>query len=94
MLSKVVITRLYASDVTFDQLFQLAQKENNELYSNLLSLAENYNLLGEYKAKAESYEDAREAMNVAVVIFKKISPATDKMTESNTKTDPLWTEEN
>ncbi|UJR15007.1 hypothetical protein I4U23_001984 [Adineta vaga] len=92
MLPESIVTRLYASNFMFAQLFQTTQQMTNELYEQICSLAENYKLLGDYEEMDEFYDDAREALNKAIVIWKKIPSATDKIDELQIRLNDLKTE--
>jgi len=89
MLPDSIVTRLSSPDSTFEQIFQMTQMMNNELYDNILAFAESYELLATYEENDGCNEDACESFAKAIVIWSKIPSAKDKIAQLQAKVNTL-----
>jgi tetratricopeptide (TPR) repeat protein len=89
MLPKSMVTILYSTDSTFEQIFRTTQEMNNDLSDNITSLAESYELLAAYEESDDYNEDACESLEKAIVIWSKIPSATEKVAQLKAKVNAL-----
>jgi len=89
MLPQSMVTLLYSTDSTFEQIFRTAQEINNDLSDNIISLAESYELLATYEENDDYHEDACESLEKAIMIWSKMPSATEKVTQLKAKVNTL-----
>ena len=92
MLPDSIVTLLYSTDSTFEQIYRARQEMNNEPSDNVISLAESYELLATYEENNDSNEDACESLEQAIVIYSKILSAKVKVAQLKTKVNILKNE--
>jgi Tfp pilus assembly protein PilF len=92
MLPSSIVTRLYSTDVTFEQIFRATQEMNNELSDNILALAESYETMAIYEENDKSNEDACESLEKAMIIWNKIPSTTKKVAQLREKVNSLQNE--
>ena len=81
ILPKSIVTMLYSSDSTFEQIFQVTQKMANELPDNIISLAEAYDVLAVYQDGNEDNYDALKSRALANAIRSKMPAAKKQLTQ-------------
>ncbi|CAF3043356.1 unnamed protein product [Rotaria sp. Silwood2] len=91
-LSNSIVTRLYSTDSTFEEIYCTVQDMNNDLYDNIISLAQSYEKMSEYKEKDECTDDACQSLEKAIVIWKKISLFKERVQLLQMKVEKLKTE--
>jgi hypothetical protein len=92
MLPNSIVTLLYSTDSTFEQILRTTQEMINELSDNITSLAESYELLAIYEKNDGYNEDACESLEKAIVIWSKIPSAKEKVTQLKVKVNALKNE--
>jgi hypothetical protein len=80
MLPKSIVTLLYSSDSTFEQIFRATKQMNNDLFYNITCLAEDYKLLATYDNNKGFKKDAEEELKTSKVISSKIHSANKEFT--------------
>ncbi|CAF4553484.1 unnamed protein product [Rotaria sp. Silwood2] len=91
-LSNSIVTRLYSTDSTFEEIYCTVQEMNNDLYDNIIFLAQSYEKMSEYKEKDECTDDACQSLEKAIVIWKKISLFKERVQLLQMKVEKLKTE--
>jgi hypothetical protein len=89
MLPNYIVTLLYSTGSTFEQILRTTQEMNNKLFDNIISLAESYKLLATYEKKGDYNEDACESLEKAIVILSKDPSANDKVEQLKAKVNTL-----
>jgi tetratricopeptide (TPR) repeat protein len=85
MLTSAIVTRLYVSDSTFEQVLRMTQEMSNDLLDNIVSLAEAYESLATYEENDDCDEDACESLEKAIVVWSKIPSEKEKVAELEAK---------
>ncbi|CAF4640431.1 unnamed protein product [Rotaria sp. Silwood1] len=88
-LPDAIVTRLYSTDSTFEQIYCAAQEMNNDLYDNIISLAQSYEKMSEYEEKDECIDDACQSLEKAIVIWKKIPLFKERVQQLQMKVEKL-----
>ncbi|CAF0941147.1 unnamed protein product [Rotaria sordida] len=87
-----IVTRLYSTDSTFEQIYRAVQEMNNDLYNNIISLVQSYEKMSEYEEKGECIDDACQSLEKAIVIWKKIPLFKERFQQLQMKVEKLKTE--
>ena len=87
-----IVSRLFASDSTFGQIYREVQEMHNSLSDNLRSLADGYERLSGYEKNDDCISDACQSLKKAIVILKKIPSASEKMQQLQIKVNKMQDE--
>ncbi|CAF4699389.1 unnamed protein product [Rotaria sp. Silwood1] len=88
-LPDAIVTRLYSTDSTFEQIYCAAQEMNNDLYDNIISLAQSYEKMSEYEEKDKCIDDACQSLEKAIIIWKKIPLFKERVQQLQMKVEKL-----
>jgi tetratricopeptide (TPR) repeat protein len=91
MLPQFIVTRLYSTESTFEEILRAVQDMNNDLLDNILALAGSYESIASYEEKDEAVEDACESLKKAIVIWSKVPSAKGKVEQAKAKMNTLET---
>jgi tetratricopeptide (TPR) repeat protein len=89
MLPEFLVTRLYSTESTFEQILRAVQEMNNDLLNNILALAGCYESIAIYEETDESNQDACESLNKAIIIWNKVPSAKEKVEQAKAKVNTL-----
>jgi hypothetical protein len=89
ILPKFIVTRLYSTDYTFEQILRAVQEMNNDLLENILALAESYESIAIYEENDQANEDACDSLEKAIVIWSKVPLPKGKFEQAKAKVNTL-----
>ena len=87
-----IVSCLFASDSTFEQIYRQTQEMNDSLSDNLRSLVDGYERLSTYQKNDDCIDDACQSLEKAIVILKKIPSANEKMQQLQIKVNEMQDE--
>ena len=89
MLPKSMITLLYSTDSTFEQILHTIQGMNNDLADDITSVAKSYELLATYPEVNSYAEVICESLEKAILYYDKCPSTTEKIQQLKVKVKAL-----